>query len=102
MTLAGAVWSEAICNHVEVVYGEFIVKHISVLLCGRPAAILAASAVHAGGVGGVGGSARGCVCAAAMGLHSPVSNPPASRVSVAAVSSGRQWQSRGTRRRGGA
>lgn len=99
MTLAGAVWSEAICNHVEVVYGEFIVKHISVLLCRRSATILAASAVHSGGVGG---SARGCVCAAAMGLHSPVSNPPASRVSVEAVSSGRQWQSRGTRRRGGA
>lgn len=99
MTLAGAVWSEAVRNHVEVVYGEFIVKHISILLCGRPAAILAASAVHAGVFGG---SARGCVCAAAMGLHSPVSNPPASRVSVAAVSSGRQWQSRGTRRRGGA
>jgi len=68
----GAIWPEAICDHVEVVHGELIVEDIPILLRRRPAAILAASAVHFGGIGGGGG--RGCVCAAAAGLHSPVSS----------------------------
>lgn len=56
MTLAGVVWSEAVRHEVEVVDGKLIIEHIPVLLRRRPAAVLAASAVHAGGDG------RGCVC----------------------------------------
>jgi hypothetical protein len=67
-----AVRTEAVGDHVEVVHGELIVEDIPVLLRRRRAALLAASAVHDGGVGDGGG--RGCVCAAAAGLHSPVSS----------------------------
>jgi hypothetical protein len=66
------VRTEAIGDHVEVVHGELIVEDIPVFLRGRRAALLAASGVHVGGIGGNGG--RGCVCAAAAGLHSPVSS----------------------------
>jgi hypothetical protein len=68
----GVVRTEAICDHVEVIHGELIVEDIPILLRGRPAALLAASGVHFGGIGGSGG--RECVCAAAAGLHSPVSS----------------------------
>jgi hypothetical protein len=68
----GVVRTEAICDHVEVVHGKLIVEDIPILLRGRPAALLAASGVHFGGIGGIGG--RECVCAAAAGLHSPVSS----------------------------
>jgi hypothetical protein len=66
------VRTEAIGDHVEVVHGELVVEDIPVLLRGRRAALLAASGVHVGSIGGNGG--RGCVCAAAAGLHSPVSS----------------------------
>lgn len=71
-----AVRSEAVRHHVdiEVVDLKFIGENIPRLLSGRHIAVLAVSPVHPGGRGGVGDG--GCVCAAAAGQHSPVSNPP--------------------------
>ena len=66
--LVGHAWSEAVRHHIEVVHRELIVEHIPILLRGRPAALLTASAVHPGGIGGVG---RECECAAAAAYTAP-------------------------------
>jgi hypothetical protein len=69
--LISSAGSEAVRHKiVEVVHRELIVKHIPIVLRRRPAAFLAASAVHFGGIGDTGGD-RGCVCAAAVACTAP-------------------------------
>lgn len=60
---------EPIRHQVKPIHLKLIVEHVWILLRGRHATLLAASAVHCNGCVGV-------VWTASSGQHSPVSNPP--------------------------